>query len=61
MLLKKCSRGRAGNSDQMVRIEYPKYDRNNGFKPWKVFFLRNLAHGSMSLRVSDDNSMLLPE
>lgn len=54
-------RCRGNNSSrQRFQIQYYDFSSHNGFKPWRVFRLRNVVNRRMSARVTNDNSLLLP-
>lgn len=58
MVLARCHSGRS--TQQELWVKYFEYDNNNGFKPWRIFTMRNRAQRRLVLRVSRDGSLLLP-
>lgn len=60
MTLGRCDCRYGNPTQQELLVKYFRYEKNNGFDPYKVFYLRSVTNRNMAMKISDDGSLLLP-
>lgn len=60
MRLGNCGCSKTSAKNQEMVLKYFKYGESNGFRPYEVFTLISKENRVMSIKVTDDGSLLLP-
>jgi hypothetical protein len=60
MTLGRCDCQHGNARAQELLVKYFRYEKNNGFEPYRVFSLRSKTNSRMALKISNDGSLLLP-
>jgi hypothetical protein len=60
MTLGRCDCRHGNAKQQELLVKYFKFEKNNGFDPYRIFYIRSASQRNMGLKMSNDGSLLLP-